>query len=119
MAFFSYDPIYSHIKLDASLQGLSAVCDNEVYGIPLDFGFGGYQIVHLDMLNILVALRIWGNKWHKKRIVIHCDNQAVVMVINSGKIRDPTLVITRNIAMLTATLHINLKTVHIPGKQKI
>ena len=52
--------------------------------------------------------------------MLHCDNQTVVMVINSGKTRDPKLAaITRNIAMLTATLNINLKTVHIPGKQNI
>ena len=56
-AFFLHGPIQSHIELEASLQGLGAVFDNEVYAIPLDLGFGGYQIVHLEMLNILVALR--------------------------------------------------------------
>ena len=38
VAFFSHDPIYSHIELDASLQGLGAVCDNEVYSIPIALG---------------------------------------------------------------------------------
>ena len=52
--------------------------------------------------------------------MVHCDNQAVVTVINSGKTRDPLLAaITRNIAMFTANLDINLKTIHIPGKQNI
>ena len=120
VAFFSHDPVCSHIELDASLQGLGAVCDNEVYSIPMALGVGGYQIVHLEMLNILVALRVWGHKWTKKKILVHCDNQAVVTVINSGKTRHPLLAaITRNIAMFTATLDINLKTVHIPGKQNI
>ena len=81
---------------------------------------GGYQIVHLEMLNILVALCMWGRKWLKRRIGVHCDNQVVVMVINSGKTRNPILAaITKNIAMLTATLYINLKTVHIPGKLNV
>ena len=120
VAFFSHDPVHSHIELDASLQGLGAVCDNEVYAIPLALGVGGYNIVHLEMLNILVALRVWGHKWVNKKIVVHCDNQAVVIVLKSGKTRDPLLAaITRNIAMLTASCDINLVTVHIPGKQNV
>ena len=86
-----HDPVHIHIELDASLQGLGAVCDNEVYAIPLTLGLGGYQIVHLEMLNILVALRTWGHKWLKRRIMVYCDNQAVIMVINSRKTRDPIL----------------------------
>ena len=118
VAFFSHDPVHSHIELDASLQGLGAICDNEVYSIPL--GVGGYQIVHLEMLNILVALRVWGHKWTRKKIMIHCDNQAVVTVITTGKTKDPLLAaITRNVAMFTANLDINLKIVHIPGKKNI
>ena len=62
MTFFFHKQIHSHIELDASLWGLGAVCDNEVYSIPIDLGFAGYGIVHLEMLNILVALHIWVNK---------------------------------------------------------
>ena len=120
VAFFSHDPVHFHIELDASLQGLGAVCGNEVYAVPVELGYKGYQIVHLEMLNILVAMRVWAHIWHEKRVVIHCDNQAVVAVINSGKTRDPVLAaITRNIAMLTATHDINLKLVHILGKHNI
>ena len=70
------------------------------------------------MLNILVTLRVWGHKWVNKKIVVHCDNQAVIIVLKSGKTRDPLLAaITRNIAILTASLDINVITVHMPGKQ--
>ena len=76
--------------------------------------------MHLEMLNILVALRIWGHKWQGKRIIIHCDNQAVVVVVNSGKTRDCVLAaIARNIAMIVATKDIDLKVVHIPGKENV
>ena len=67
VAFFSHNPVHCHIELDASLQGLGAICDNEVYSIPIPLGVGGYQIVHLEMLNILVALKVWGHKWTKKK----------------------------------------------------
>ena len=42
--FFSHDPVHCHIELDASLQGLRAVCDNDVYAIPIKLGFSNYQI---------------------------------------------------------------------------
>ena len=62
VAFFSHDPVHCHIELDASLQGLAAVRDNEVYAVPIELDFRNYQIVHLEMLNILVALLVWGHK---------------------------------------------------------
>ena len=48
---------------------------------------------------------------------MHCDNQAVVYVLNSGHTQHLTLVaITRNVAMLTAKKDIDLIIVHIPSK---
>ena len=68
------------------------------------------------MLNILVAIRVWGPLWNGKAIRIACDNQAVVMVLNSGKTRDLTLAaIARNIFMTAAHFDLFLKTVHIMG----
>ena len=68
------------------------------------------------MLNILVAIRVWGSQWQGKAIRIACDNQAVVMVLNSGKTRDLTLAaIARNLFMEAAHFDILLKTVHIMG----
>ena len=59
-------------------------------------------------------------KWHGKYIMVHCDNQSVVTVINSGRTRDPISGdMLRNIAMLTATNDIRLRTVHIPGKENV
>ena len=52
----------------------------------------------------------------EKSIRISCDNQAVVMVLNSGKTRDLTLAaIARNIFMEAAHFDIFLKTIHIMG----
>ena len=120
VAFFSHNKIHSHIELDASLQGLGAVCDDEVCAMILPLGFRDYQIVQLEMINIYLALKIWGHKWTGKCVVIHCDNQAVVMVLNSGRTRDTALAtITRNRAMLVAIKDIELRVVHIPGKHNV
>ena len=72
------------------------------------------SIVHLEMLNILVAIRVWGVQWSARNIRIHCDNQAVVCVLTTGKTRDLTLAaIAWNIFMETARLEMSLRTVHI------
>ena len=65
------------------------------------------------MLNILVALRVWGPAWQGKKLLIHCDNQAVV----SRAHQDLTLAaIARNILMESAKCDVNLSIIHILGK---
>ena len=72
------------------------------------------------MLNILVAVRTWGKAWEGKTLLVHCDNAAVVSVLQSGATRDLTLAaIARNITMEIAKNDINLHTVHIPGKLNV
>ena len=72
------------------------------------------------MLNILVALKVWHSHWQNKNVQIHCDNLAVVTVLQSGKTRDSTLAaISRNIFMLAAQFDIFLKISHVLGKQNI
>ena len=53
---FDHRPIAFEMELDACLQGLGARCGNQVYAIPLPLGYMDMNIVHLEMLNILVAL---------------------------------------------------------------
>ena len=120
VAFFSHTPIHTHVELDASLQGLGAMCGQQIYAIALPKGYQNYNIVHLEMINILVALRTWAHQWQGRKVVIHCDNQAVVSVLGSGHTRDMTLAaIARNINMITAFNDIELITVHIQGKLNI
>ena len=116
-AFISHRPITEEIELDASLQGLSARWGHQVYTISIPLGFKNFTIVHLEMLNILVAICTWACQWQGKTVRIFCDNAAVVSVLNSGKTRDLTLAaIDRNIFMETAQVDISLKTVPIMGR---
>ena len=70
------------------------------------------------MFNILVAIRLWAFKWANKNVLIHCDNEAVVTILNSGKSRDLTLSrISRNIFTQCASHDIQLQIKHVPGKK--
>ena len=91
------------------------MCDGKVYAFTFLLGFQNYQIVHLEMINIL--LDICGKKWHGRSISIHCDNHAVVYVLNLCCTQDLNhAAITRNAAMFTAEMDIDPKIVHITGK---
>ena len=69
------------------------------------------------MINILVAIRTWGQAWTGKTLLVHCDNAAVVSVLTTGATKDLTLAaMARDITMEVAKLDINLRTVHIAGK---
>ena len=58
-----------------------------------------------------------GTSLARKILLIHCDNQAVVSILNSGATRDLTLAaIARNIFMELAKCDINLSVIHILGK---
>ena len=115
-AFFNHTPVHMTIELDACLVGLGAICMNQVYAIEIPKNFENYSIVHLEMLNILVALRVWAKEWSNKKILLKCDNQAVVSVLNSGKTQDLTLAaMARNINMLLAVKDIELQIIHILG----
>ena len=118
VAIFDHRPIAHEIELDACLQGLGARWGSHVFAFPLPLGYQDYNIAHLEMLNILVALRVWSTCWSKSRIRIACDNEAVVHVLGSGCTRDLTLAaIARNIQLQLATWDINLQVIHIPGKE--
>ena len=68
------------------------------------------------MVNILVAICIFASLWHRKSILIKCDNAAAVSVLNTGKARDPFLAaVARNIWMELAKEDIQAVYRHIPG----
>ena len=87
-----------------------------VYALPLPQNFMNYNIAQLKILNIVVALKVWGENWANKRIQIFCDNRAVVDTLNSGRAKDETLAMcARNIWLLAAMFNITFITFHVYG----
>ena len=78
--------------LDACLTGVGAVWKNRVYSAPVPSvpGFA-LKIVHWEMLNIVIALRVWGKYWKHSSVRVNCDNDACVYVVATSKTKDPFL----------------------------
>ena len=110
--------IPSHVvHLDASLTGMGATFANMVYALPIPPQFHHLHITQLEMLNVVVALKVWASAWSDRTIDIKCDNLAVVEVLTSGKTKDTFLATcARNIWLLCAIFNINIRVHHIPGK---
>ena len=49
------------------------------------------HINHLEMFNIVLALRLWGQYWTNTSVWIRCDNLAVVQVVQNLKTKDNIL----------------------------
>ena len=116
VTIYDVRPISADIYLDASLTGLGGAFGDFVYTLQIPKQFRNYNIVQLEMLNIVVALKIWGQAWQNKRIRIYCDNHAVVDALNSGRVRDLTLATcVRNIWLLAALYNVTIVTSHVYG----
>ena len=82
--------------------------------------YQNHDIVHLEAINIVVALKLWAREWKDSIIEIKCDNMAAVEVIRTGRARDSYLAsCARNIWLLTAMYNIRLIVNHIPGHHNV
>ena len=79
--------------------------------------FGGMRIVHLETVNILLAVKVFRKFWNGKCVLMKCDNQAVVAVLQSGWPRNPFLVACeRNISYIAGLDDVDLQYIHVLGK---
>ena len=61
VTYYDQTHCHSEIHLDASLTGLGGAYGSMVYALPIPKGYMSYNIAHLEILNIVVALKVWVN----------------------------------------------------------
>ena len=117
VSLYNHSTCCHQVHLDACLQGLGGVWQNYVCHLPISYGYKGLNIAQLEMVNIVVALKVFCHQWAKHPVLIHCDNQVVVCVLQLGKARDPFLgACACNVWLWAATHDIELAYVHVMGK---
>ena len=120
VVFFDQKTVKCSTELDASLSRLGARWCAKVYTLSLPLGYLDLNKAHCEILNILVALRVWHHFLANSKIAIACDNEAVVYVLNTGRTRDLTLAaIARNIQFKASRSDIELQVRHIAGKANV
>ena len=58
VVYYDVKPVQAELHLDACLTGFGGIFDNQCYALPIPKNVDNYSIVHLEMLNIVVALKI-------------------------------------------------------------
>ena len=100
-AFFRGDWAYSFLPADAPLVAPLHVNVKEAFAIYL-------------------AVRWWGPQWANHHVIIHCDNQPAVTMINKGTTANPTVMAwLRHLFWLSAIHNFHLTPVYFPGIDNI
>ena len=115
-------PYQAEIELDACLTGCGATIGDQYYSevFPLCVQNEQHIIAHLEMLNVVVALKVWCDRWRGKKVRVDCDNMVVCLALQSGRSRDPYLQhCVREVFLWVVTHDVELVAVHRPGVQLV
>lgn len=104
---------------DASLKGAGGTWNEgkQYYRCVFpEFILEDSSICHLELWALLIGLKIWHTELQGKAITLHCDNQAVAELINTGRARDEKLQKgLRELCYLAATGGFEVLGKFIPG----
>ncbi len=68
------------------------------------------------MLPVVLAAAIWVPLWHDAHVLLYCDNQAVVEILNAGYSKDARIMhLIRCLFIVRSHFCISLRALHIPG----
>ena len=69
-----------------------------------------------ELFAVLVAATAWGPHWTSKRLLVHCDNRAVVDIWRVGTSKQPSLMtLVRALFFIAARANFTVLLQHIPG----
>ncbi len=75
-----------------------------------------HSITWKELFAIVVAAATWGNLWSRRKILFHCDNEAVVSIWRKGSSRaKDVMVLVRTLYFTAAHNNFNIAVTHIAG----
>ena len=114
----SLDPAVDLLEVDACLTGCGGLSGSQFYSaeFPSFILEANHPIAHLELLNIVVALRMWISKWGGQKLQIYCDNMNSCMALQTGRSRDPFMQSSIRTIFLLSVLHdVEILVSHRPG----
>ena len=104
------------MAMDACQEGYGGTLGNQFFRGKFPKAYKEYNIALLELKAVLVALRIWAPTLAGKYFWVNVDNQAVAIILNTGKSRDPMLQDTLGEVALVAAKHqFVIRAKHIAG----
>ena len=72
-----------------------------------------------ELYYIVMAVVLWGDKWCRKRILVNCDNEATVEIINKGRSKIPFIMkFVRKLVWFEAKHNFVIRAKHIRSAKK-
>ena len=100
--------------------GAGALWQTEWFQVRWPQSLSYENIAAKELIPITMACAIWGAQWSGLTIKVHCDNKAVVDLINSGYTRETLLShLLRCLFFFVARFDFTLVASHIPGKDNV
>ena len=115
-------PYQHQVELDACLTGCGAVAGDQFYAatFPQAVLDEQHTIAHLEMLNVVVALKVWHKRWSGWTVQVYCDNTNTVCLLQSGRSRDCFMrACAREIFLYAAAYDVDIQACHRPGLRMI
>ena len=77
-------------------------------------GVSNWSIAAKELVPIVITALVWGDQWGDRLILVHCDNQAVVKVINSRSSKEDILImhLLRCVFFISAHHNFALRATH-------
>ena len=73
-----------------------------------------------ELLPVVLACAVWGPQWRLSSVVVHCDNESTVAVINTGYSRVVKIMhLLRCLFFIKARFNMWVKALHVPGRDNI
>ena len=96
--------------------GCGAWSNSDWFQLAWDQASQHFQIAIKELIPVLTATVIWGRKWKGCSVVVNCDNEAVVVILNSRYSKDVHLMhMLRTLFFIEAQYQFKITARHIPG----
>ena len=101
---------------DTSKQACAATFKSSWSVTRFPVEWQGNNIAFLELYPIVVALQIFGIRLANRAVVFHCDNKAIVQIINKQSSRDKCIM---GLVMTAMQYYIKFSSKHVEGKKNI
>ena len=115
-------PCQDRLELDACLSGCGAYTGDSYYAelFPDSVVRAEHTIAHLELLNIVVAVKVWGEQWRGHTVEVKCDNMNACLAVQTGRSKDSYIQhCVRELFVLGVSYDVELRVVHCPGKHMV
>ena len=106
------------LQLDARLSSCGAFNGAQFYSeeFPRSLREKEHPIARLELLNVVIAVKLWAQDWRHKRVHIYCDNMNACTAMRTGRSRDEFLqACVRELFVYAVRYDVELVAEHRPG----